>query len=140
MTLIIKMHKSLVIFSLTLMLNMMVLFIFLQSWINSNLFELIHLNKNMERNERSTHWLLKILSVCMEDMVCHSGGWGVPPILWFSLTPSPPKSFPPPPWDALPHLEMKPPIWKMNSPLKHETPFLEMIPRKSTINNNLKSS
>ena len=35
----------------------------------------------------------------------------------------------------LPHLKMKPP-----TPLKREAPFHEMIPRKSTINNNLKSS
>ena len=34
-----------------------------------------------------------------------------------------------------------PPIWKTTPPpLKHETPFHEMIPRKRKINNNLKSS
>ena len=33
-----------------------------------------------------------------------------------------------------------PPTQKWTPPLKHETPFREMIPRKSTINNNLKSS
>ena len=41
----------------------------------------------------------------------------------------------------LPHLKMKlPPSEKQPPPLKHDTPFYEMIPRKSTINNNLKSS
>ena len=41
-----------------------------------------------------------------------------------------------------PHFTQKwsPPIWKRTPPpLKHETPFHEMIPRKSTINNNLQS-
>ena len=44
---------------------------------------------------------------------------------------------------ALPHLKMKPPHLKNKPPqLKCEAPFHEMIPRKrkSTINNNLKSS
>ena len=53
MTMLIKMQRTLVVFSLTLMLTVRVLFIFLRRWINSNLFELIHLNKNMKRNERS---------------------------------------------------------------------------------------
>ena len=134
------MHKSLVIFSLTLMLNMIVLFIFLRRWINSNLFELIYLKKNMERNERSTHWLLKILfQYAWKTWFAKVVGGGCP-LSYDFLWPPPHQNWFPPPWDALPHLEMKPPIWKMNSPLKHETPFLEMIPRKSTINNNLKSS
>ena len=59
MTLPMKMQRTLVTFSLTLMLNMRVFFIFLRRRINSNLFELIHLDKNMKRNERfntfSTH-------------------------------------------------------------------------------------
>ena len=39
------------------------------------------------------------------------------------------------------HLKMKPPSdLKNNPPLKHETPFHEIIPRNSTINNNLQSS
>ena len=38
------------------------------------------------------------------------------------------------PWVATSHLKMKPP------PLKCEAPFHEIIPRKSTIINNLKSS
>ena len=46
-----------------------------------------------------------------------------------------------PSW-SVPHLKMKPPHPKNNPPppLKHETPFHEIIPRKSTINNKLKSS
>ena len=44
------------------------------------------------------------------------------------------------PWGT-PHLKMNSPIWKTTAlPLKHEAPFHEMIPRKSAINNNLKSS
>ena len=42
-----------------------------------------------------------------------------------------------------PHLKMRPPHLKNTPPpppLKREVPFQEMIPRKSTINNNLKSS
>ena len=44
------------------------------------------------------------------------------------------------------HLKMKPPLDLRNKPpppppsLKHETPVHEMIPRKSTVNNNLKPS
>ena len=48
-----------------------------------------------------------------------------------------------PPWGAPPppHLKMKPaPSEKQTLPLKREAPFHEMIPRKSTINNILKSS
>ena len=52
--------------------------------------------------------------------VCRSGGWET---------------------DA-PHLKMKPQYLKKQTPppLKRETPFHEMILRKSTINNNLKSN
>ena len=53
MTLLIKMQKTLVSFSFTLMLKVRLLFMFLRRWIKSNLFELIHLNKNMKRNEIS---------------------------------------------------------------------------------------
>ena len=49
-----------------------------------------------------------------------------------------------PPWGTPLPLKMKPsPSEKQTPPppqLKHETPCHEMIPRKSTINNNLKSS
>ena len=47
------MQRTLVTFSLTLILKVRVLFIFLRRRINSNLFELIHLDKNMKRNEKS---------------------------------------------------------------------------------------
>ena len=67
--------------------------------------------------------------------VSHSGGHGGHPHI----------SKPPTKTDAShgapPHLKNEAPNLKNNpSPLKHETPFCEMIPRKSTINNNLKSS
>ena len=56
---------------------------------------------------------------------------GVPPILQFFL--NSPYQNRCPPWGA--------PSLKNEAPrLKHETLFHEMIPRKSTINNNLKSS
>ena len=67
------------------------------------------------------------------------GGWEAPPLL---------RNFFEPPYQktdarhgapATPDLKMKPPTSeKQLPPLKHETPFPEMIPRKSTINNNLK--
>ena len=60
---------------------------------------------------------------------------GCPPLCYnfFEKLPIKPDA---PPWGTpTPHLKMKPP-----NPLKHEAPFHEMIPRKSTINNNLKSS
>ena len=39
------------------------------------------------------------------------------------------------------YLKMKSPIWKTASPpLERESPFHDMISRKSTVNNNLKSS
>ena len=45
-----------------------------------------------------------------------------------------------PPWGT-PPLKMKPPSFEKQTPLlKREAPFHEMIPRKSTIINNLKSS
>ena len=63
----------------------------------------------------------------------HEGG--APPYLMIFLeTPPPPKLMPP--WGAPHPLPLK----NKAQPLKHETPFDEMIPRKSTINNNLKSS
>ena len=66
---------------------------------------------------------------------------GCPVILWFFL--KPPSHLHQnwcPPMGGHPHLKMKPPIWKTIPPLKPETPFHEMIPRRSTTNNNLKSS
>ena len=86
-----------------------------------------------------------LLHVTTQCRVSHSGGgaWGrQPPILRFFLTLLLPK--PMPPMGCLLHLKMKlapppsetppPPDWNM----KHPYPLL--IPRKSTINNNLKSS
>ena len=76
--------------------------------------------------------------------VSHSGGdggMGSTPrsydFLW-----NPPSSKPmPPPHGAHPPLKNEVPNLKTTSPpLKSEATFLEMIPRKSTINNNLKSS
>ena len=55
-------------------------------------------------------------------------------IITIFFEPQPP---PPPPKAMLPH---DPHHLKMKPPLKHETPFHEMIPRKSAINNHLKSS
>ena len=69
--------------------------------------------------------------------VSHSGGtWGAPtPILWFFSKTLLPKPMPP-------HLKMNPSHLKKKTPppLKHETSFHEMIPRKNTINNILESS
>ena len=61
-----------------------------------------------------------------------------PPILqFFSNRPPPIKTDAPPPMGHTPHLKMKPlPYEKQTPPLKHEAPFHEMIPRKSTVNNN----
>ena len=58
---------------------------------------------------------------------------GVPPYDDFFLKSLPPKPMPP--------MGVPPPRPLKNEapPLKHETPFHEMIPIKSTINNNLKS-
>ena len=55
------------------------------------------------------------------------------------LTP-PPKLIAPPHAAPPPLKNEAPPSEKQAPPLKHERPFYEMIPRKSTINNNLKSS
>ena len=77
--------------------------------------------------------------------VSHSGkeggmGGAPRPSYNFLETPSPIKTDAPP-WGVTPHLKMKPPpSEKQTPPLKREAPFHEMIPRKSTINNNLKSS
>ena len=51
MTLLIKMQKTLVTFSLTLTLKVRVFFIFLWRWINYNLFEFT--SKNTKTNKRS---------------------------------------------------------------------------------------
>ena len=51
MTLLIKMQRTLVTFSLTLMLKVRVFFIFLWRWINYNLFEFT--SKNTKRKKRS---------------------------------------------------------------------------------------
>ena len=62
------------------------------------------------------------------------GGMG-PPSYDFFQNPTPPPTLCPPPLK-----NEAPPIWKTTPhPLKHETPFYEMIPWKSTINNTLKS-
>ena len=58
----------------------------------------------------------------------------------FFEPPSPPPKTNAPPW-ASPHLKMKPPSSdKQTTPIETWIPFHEMISRKSTINNNLKSS
>ena len=75
--------------------------------------------------------------------VSHSGeetwGVGAPSHLTNFLEPPLPKPMPP---MGHPHPPLKneaPTIWKTTPPLlKHETPFHDMIPRKSTIINNLK--
>ena len=76
--------------------------------------------------------------------VSHSSRRGVgrspPPLFYdFFRKPPPPKPMPP---GVLPPLKNEaPPIWKTTPPpLKHKPPFHEIIPRKSTINNKLKSS
>ena len=73
--------------------------------------------------------------------VSHSGGHrggGTPShsTIFFQKTPSKPM---PSHW-AHPQLKNEDPHLKNKPPLKHEVPFHEMTPRKSTINNNLKSS
>ena len=55
------MQKALVSFSLTLTLKVKVFFILLRRWINSNLFELTHLDKNMKRNKRCNALVLENL-------------------------------------------------------------------------------
>ena len=77
--------------------------------------------------------------------VSHSWGggwWGVgrhPILQFFSKTPP---SKPMPPMGHTSHLKLEaPPSEKQPPPpMKSEAPFHEMIPRKSAINNNLKSS
>ena len=71
------------------------------------------------------------------------GAWGgapAPPPSYDIFRPPLPKPMAspidaPPLKNESPHLKNNPP-----PPLKYETPFHEMIPRKSTINKNLKSS
>ena len=70
--------------------------------------------------------------------VSHSGGGGegvCPPIQQFFSTP-------PMGWDNPPPIKNTPPLPSEKHPpqMKHEVSFHEMIPRKSTININLKSS
>ena len=60
--------------------------------------------------------------------------------MWILRFFSNPPSKPMPSMGCPPHLKMKPPILKTFPPLKREASFHEMIPRKSTINNNLKSN
>ena len=60
MPLLFKMQKALVTFCLKLIIKVRILFIFLWRRINLNLFELIHLNKNMKRNERSNPSVFEI--------------------------------------------------------------------------------
>ena len=74
--------------------------------------------------------------------VSHSeGAWGVSPhpTIFFETSPPPSKQMPIPIHPSLkneaPRSEKQPP-----PALKREVSFHEMIPRKSTINNNLKSS
>ena len=72
--------------------------------------------------------------------VSDSGGGGMRgathPTIFFTPPPSPP---PHTHTDTLKN-EAAPHLKKISPPLKCEAPFHEMIPRKSTINNNLKSS
>ena len=85
----------------------------------------------------------KILHSTRFPIVGGMGAWHPPPSFNFFRPPSPHQNQCPP-WGTppSPHLKMKPPHLKNNPPppLKCEVPFHEMIPRKSTINNNLQSS
>ena len=68
---------------------------------------------------------------------------GCLPIFWFFFEPPPPPthSKPMPSMRCSPlTLKWSSPCKKQSPPLKRKKPFHEMIPRKSTINNNLKSS
>ena len=59
------------------------------------------------------------------------GGMGGDPNFMIFLNPPPPPKLMPS-HGVPPYLKIKPLIWKMNSPpLKHETPFHEMIPKKA---------
>ena len=74
------------------------------------------------------------------------GAWQAPPSSYnfFLKLPSIKTDYPhegaPPLKNEAPHLKNNTPPPPPSPPLKHEAPFHEMIPRKSTINNNLKSS
>ena len=78
-------------------------------------------------------------SLIMLCRASHSVHGGHPPNLTIFFKTLPPTKTDELAWVPRPHLKMKPPIWKTNHPLKDETLFHEMIPRKSTIINNLKS-
>ena len=68
--------------------------------------------------------------------------WGTLPHPTIFFEPPPPSKLMPPMGHPPPHLKMKlsPSEKQPPPPLKCEVPFHEMIPRKSTLNNNLKSS
>ena len=61
----------------------------------------------------------------------------LPPSYNFLQKPPPSKWMPTPTKDEVSSSEKQTPF---PLPLKHEAPFHDMIPRKSTVNNNLKSS
>ena len=83
--------------------------------------------------------LLQVSPLCV--CVCVWGGHGRAPLTILRFFEPPPPSKPMPPMGHTPHLKMKLPLSeKQTLPLKREAPFHKMIPRKSTINNNLKSS
>ena len=80
-----------------------------------------------------------VFSISSRDMKTQP--WALPPILQFFSKKKPHQnqcSL----MGCTPHLKMKPPPSEKqpSHPLKCEAPFHEIIPRKSTINNNLKSS
>ena len=89
----------------------------------------------------SIKWLITVSPykrICVYR-VSHSSGVGGPLSYDFFQPPPPTKTNAPhgvPP----PLKNEAPPSEKQPLPLKHETPFHKMIPRKSTINNNLNSS
>ena len=67
------------------------------------------------------------------------GHGGMPPIIWYFSTLLPSKLMPP--MGRSPSLKNKAPSSEKQTPLlKCKAPIHEMIPRKSTMNNNLKSS
>ena len=70
MTLLFKLQRTVATFSLTLMLKVRVLFIFLWRGIDSHLFELIHFKKNMKKNLRSNMLVSEnSLSVILERII-----------------------------------------------------------------------
>ena len=79
------------------------------------------------------------------DWFASKAGAGFPMVGWpptYDFFRNPP-SKPMPPMVRTPHLKMSPAPHLKNTPpppLKREATFHEMIPKKSTINNNLKSS